>query len=517
MKIIDIAKCIDNVDPLGFGRIRCQRYNDIIGQKERALEYDAWEDNDLFTATPFLPTNINYVPEIGQSVKIITYNSEKENVNVEYIAGPFTTMYDFNSQTLSQQVSMTTYGTTTKKKPKIRNADGKFIDKRSESVLAKDKDFAVYGKYGSDVLFTENGLQLRGGKLISKDSGNSTTRQKMVDYPIMAKKYSRLYLKKFPKKMIYEDELITETVFDNKDLNYLVEYTISGSTSAGSTNTNGLNPSTFFPSTISLYVYKILNPNGDIFKTNYFNEHSNAPSGNLKLINLDGSTTGATHTQQVSAINEIYIEIRNRLFEIHDQGLVELNDNYNNDDIHPFFFRPTNGLRNLSGLTQTQIDNKSTIFRNINVARVGPTSGLVYSTRKAKMTSQDVNTIIKKIKLLDDSSEQTFGSIVSDKIYFLSSDLGTNETPNPIPFIDLNEYELTQEDYIKRIEPSTFSTVRGENLLEVLRKIIDVILTHRHNPLMPIINQSDYEDGNELKELYKTLENDILNKSIRIN
>ncbi len=71
--------------------------------------------------------------------------------------------------------------------------------------------------------------------------------------------------------------------------------------------------------------------------------------------------------------------------------------------------------------------------------------------------------------------------------------------------------------YIKRIEPSTFSTVRGENLLEVLRKIIDVILTHRHNPLMPIVNQPDYQDGNELKELYKTLENDILNKSIRIN
>ncbi len=95
--------------------------------------------------------------------------------------------------------------------------------------------------------------------------------------------------------------------------------------------------------------------------------------------------------------------------------------------------------------------------------------------------------------------------------------MGTNESPNPVPFINLDEYELTQEDYIKRIEPSTFSTVRGENLLEVLRKIIDVILTHRHNPLMPIVNQFDYQDGNELKELYKTLENDILNKSIRIN
>jgi hypothetical protein len=517
MKIIDIAKCIDNVDPLGIGRIRCQRYNDIIGQKERALDYNAWEDNDLFTAAPFLPTNINYIPEIGQSVKIITYNSQKENVNVEYIAGPFTTQYDYNSQTFSQQTSITTYGTTTKKKSNIRNIDGKFIDKRSVNVLAKDKDFAIYGKYGSDVIFTENGLQLRGGKLISKESGNNLTREKMIDSPLLAKKYSRIYLKKFPKKMVYEDELTQEIVYDNKNLNYLVEYTVSGNTSAGSTNTNGLNPSSTYPTTISLYVYKILNPNGEQFKVNYFNEHTVAPSGNLKLINLNSSLTGATHTQQVNGINEIYIEIRNRLFEMHDLGLVELDDNYNSDDLHPFFFRPTTGFRNLSGTTSTEIENKSTILRNVNTAKIGPTSGLVFSARKAKMTSQTVNTIVKKLKFIDDSAEQTFGSILSDKIYFLSSDLGTNESPNPVPFINLNEYELTQEDYIKRIEPSTFSTVRGENLLEVLRKIIDVILTHRHNPLMPIVNQPDYQDGNELKELYKTLENDILNKSIRIN
>lgn len=517
MKIIDIGKCIDNIDPLGIGRIRCSRYNDITGQKERALDYNAWDDNDLFTASPFLPTNINYIPEIGQSVKIITYNSDKENVNVEYIAGPFTTMYDYNGQTFSQQISNTSYGVTIKKKPSIRNVNGNFIDKRSENVLAKDKDFAVYGKYGSDVLFTENGLQLRGGKLISKDVGNDATRQKMVDYPLMSKKYSRLYLKKFPKKMIYEDELSEETVYDNKDINYLVEYTISGSTFSGATNTNGLLPTEGEPTTISLYIYKIINPNGDTFKTNYFNEYSTAPPANLKLINLNGSTTGATFTQKVNNINEIYIEIRNRLFEIHDQGLVELDDNYNNDDIHPFFFRPTTGFRDLNGTTNTEIENKATILRNINVSRKGPTSGLIFSKRTANMKSTKVNTIVKKIKFVEDSAEQTFGSLVSDKIYLLSTDLGTNESANPVQFVNLNEYELTQEDYITRIEPSTFSSVRGENLLEVLRKIIDVILTHRHNPLMPIINQPDYEDGNELKELYKTLENDILNKSIRIN
>ena len=101
--------------------------------------------------------------------------------------------------------------------------------------------------------------------------------------------------------------------------------------------------------------------------------------------------------------------------------------------------------------------------------------------------------------------------------FLLSTDLGTNESNNPVSFTDLNGYELTQQDYIKKIEPSTFSTVRGENLLKLLSKIIEVIFTHRHNPLKSIEGQYDYDHGNELKELFKTIENDILNKSIRIN
>jgi hypothetical protein len=47
--------------------------------------------------------------------------------------------------------------------------------------------------------------------------------------------------------------------------------------------------------------------------------------------------------------------------------------------------------------------------------------------------------------------------------------------------------------------------------------MIQVIFTHRHNPLKPIIGQTEYAEGEELKKLYQTVENDILNKSIRIN
>jgi len=207
MKIIDIGICIDNVDPKGLGRIRCVRYSDYVGEKEKALTYEAWSKNDLFVAIPFLPTNINFIPEINQAVKILNYNTEKSNTNQEYIAGPFTTMFDFNSQTFSQQIDNTTYGNANKERDNIVDKNDNYIDKRTESSFAKKTDYGVYGKYGSDIIFTENGLQLRGGKLLSKGAASPSNRKKMLTYPIMGKRPGEtLSLKKFPKKMVLEEK-----------------------------------------------------------------------------------------------------------------------------------------------------------------------------------------------------------------------------------------------------------------------------------------------------------------------
>jgi hypothetical protein len=197
--------------------------------------------------------------------------------------------------------------------------------------------------------------------------------------------------------------------------------------------------------------------------------------------------------------------------------LNELNDQYEADDVHPFFFRPKKSFKtNILG-TQEERDNRQLILNNINILRIGPSSGLIWSKTRAKLNVKEVESIEERINIDPNSPEQTFGTVMADKIYLLSTDLGTNESNNPVPFFDLNGYDLTQQDYIKNIDPKTFSTVRGENLLALLSKMIQVIFTHRHNPLMPIVGQYDYNEGNELKELFKTIENDILNKSIRIN
>ena len=222
MKIIDIGICTDNVDPKGIGRIRCVRYSDYVGEKEKALKYEPWSDTDIFVAQPFLPQNINFVPEIGQAVKIINYNTEKDEVNVEYIAGPFTTMFDFNSQTFSQQTENTTYGVAMKHTADIRKKTGQFINDKSEATLAKERDFGVYGKYGSDIIFTENGLQLRGGKLLSKEAASAENKKTMLTYPLRSEKSSVLYLKKFPKTGELAEKETQKEVVDVQQLKFVV-------------------------------------------------------------------------------------------------------------------------------------------------------------------------------------------------------------------------------------------------------------------------------------------------------
>lgn len=513
MKIIDIGKCIDNVDPKGMGRIRVSRYNDLTAENEKAIDYEPWSDRDLFLALPFLPSNINFIPEIGQSVKIITYNTRHETINKEYIAGPFTTMYDYNNQTFSQQVADTTYGNSVKKKPDIRDADGIYINKKSENTFAKETDFALYGKFGSDILFTENGLQLRGGKLLSKEASSVVNKTIQLDYPLMAKKSSRIYLKKFPKTMVlYKYPKITD-VPDNKNLNYVVEYTV-----------DKLTPTTGNTATVELYVYKVINPLGDRFKTNFFTEHTDIPLAACQLINEDNSASTPTYTiTGITSVPDIYMEIRDTLFTLRDKGLESLSTlfdfNSTTNDIHPFYFRPTSEFkkRTYPSADTGSTYNQTVVFNNIKISTIGPASGLVWSRERATPTITPVVTIEKEIRVDPDTPEQSFGAVTADKFYLLSTDLGENNTSTPVPFYDLNKYELTQEDYIRKIEPNTFSMVRGENLVVLLKSIIDVIFSHVHNPLRSISGQPNYEDGNTLKEQLKTLENDILNKSIRIN
>jgi hypothetical protein len=501
MKIIDIGICIDNVDPKGIGRIRCVRYSDYVSEKEKAITYEAWSDKDPFIAIPFLPYNINYVPEIEQAVKIINYNADKEHVNVEYIAGPFTTLHDFNSQTFTQQIENTTYGVVLKETPNIIDKNDNYIDKQSFGAFAKKRDFGVYGKEGSDIIFTENGLQLRGGKLLSKEAASVSNRKKMITYPIMGKKSSVLSLKKFPKKMTLEKTERVKTTTDVKDIKSIVEYQIDSLSN---------------PTKIEFFVYDVKSAYGEVTKTNFFNENTPKPTGNIKLLNTENDDVTPTHTILIDGnnTNNIHNEIRDFIYTIHENGLKGVNPLYKKDDIHPIYFRPTPTFDTLVPSNQTQSNLKNQILSNVKIYGVGPKSGLIYSLLNIRPSSKTSKIKTEYLKIHQNSPEQTFSALKSDKIYFLSTD--TNETNKAVNFSVLDKYEYTQEDYVKNIDPNTYSTVRGENLVKLIRAMVSVLFNHQHNLTKPMV-KIGYGEYDQLVNLLKSMEDDILNKSIRIN
>jgi len=173
MKVIDIGICVNNIDPKGLGRIRYRPYGIFVSEREMSVKYEEWDEKDPFLALPFLPIHINVIPQIQQSVKLIKYDTSKDTQNVEYISGPYSSPHDLQNQTFLSQHKDTTYGGIVVKGIKdIRNKNGKFNSPVTKGSVIGDNDTGFRGNYGSDVIFTENGLQLRGGMLFSKQGTN---------------------------------------------------------------------------------------------------------------------------------------------------------------------------------------------------------------------------------------------------------------------------------------------------------------------------------------------------------
>lgn len=497
--IIELAIVDDNLDPKGIGRVRVKR-SSPSSAIERSIDYEPWDENDPFVTLPFLPTNINYIPNVGQTVKLITYDPENKLINKEYIAGPFTTVHDYQSQVNVRQIEDTTYGGNVKKMNNIFDNNGNYLKKnKSEGSIGKLSDYVIYGPYGSDIIFSENGVTLRGGKLKTKEGASDKERAEIVSYPISSEKKSVISLKKFGTTQEYKDVISKEITIPSKKLNYVVEYSL---------NTTQTNQPSY---TISWYVYEVKNIYGDTFNTRVFNNStaqnlSIGYSDKVKLVNTDGTSTTPTFTQTVSSYELAFSTIRNTICEMNSEGIKKFDGRLPKINLHPFYFRPIYTITNKEFLSRITPG----CVKHVNLG-----SGLIYNINEPTPKPKEVEKKTKVLRTVSSNVEQSFGTISSDKIYFISPDTNTSGTKK-VPFDKLDKYEYTQEDLLTRIEPNTYATVRGETLLEYLDILTRVIAGHAHNPTKPMV-KNGYPDWDKLMELRKTLENDILNKSIRIN
>ena len=506
MRLVNLGIVTDNIDPKGIGRVRYKVLGNQTSPSQGAAAFEEWEPLDPFCASPFLPNNLNFIPTVGQTIKIVQYDLENDLMNQEYIPGPFTTIHDWNSQSNSGQLENTSFGVAVKQTGNIFNGNGTYVKSNAKNSLAKHEDSAIYGKYGSDVLFTENGVSLRGGKLLSKDSANARERSDLITHPLRGKKQATLSLKKFSSKQEFKEEKeIVVSVPTNK-LNYVIEYDLDDVTN---------------PTKVSWYIYYVREVFGDAFATNVFTS-SHTPDltsiESVTLINEDNTTTTPTFVQTVDSKKGAYIKIRKTLCDLHDDGLKIKDIKISTDRskyIHPFYFRPRQSLVSLiRWMPPSDSDFLDNIKPSCNTS-VSEGSGLFWSISEPSPKPKSEEKKITVLKTISSSAEQSFGTLVSDKIYLLSTD--ANEVGSKtVPFDKLDTYEYTQEDLLTRIEPNTYATVRGETLLAFLDQLYVVMAGHAHQPTKPMVKDA-YGDWKKLEVLRNTLKNDILNKSIRIN
>ena len=502
MQIIDIGICVNNIDPKGVGRVRYRPYSLYQSEISLAFDYEDWDEDDPFIAIPFLPHHINIIPQVGQSIKLVRYHTEKETQNVEYVAGPYSTPHDPQAQTFTNQHKHTTYaGVIVKETKDIRSEEGLYNSPTTPGAVVNDNDTGFRGNYGSDVVFTENGLIIRGGLLKSKGGKNN---ESLLNYPQLAKKMGRISLKKFASTLEATEEVTpTETIASSR-IKYIVEYELNDLTN---------------PTLLKLFVYRVLPGYGEQFNTDVFSADSvfnNKDTDLVKLINTTDTTTDASYVQELDGtISSAYIELRDLLYRIDAEGLTTLDNSYPTDMVYPFYYRPTSSFNLTRGGDPTEVTNKDTFLSNIQVRSRTTPSGLIYSRQSSNppiIQGEERITVAREVKK---GGEQSLSNYSADRIYLTSTSPNVGVNVKKIDFEDLNEYELTQEDYIKRIGPNTYGMVRGENLYNVLISIKNLLDSHIHNINEPLVKT----DPNwvKLNELIESLRNDLLNDSIRIN
>ena len=496
---------LDNNDPLMLGRIRgtlvTDNYNDIIRSFDDPPwneAKDAWTDRDPFIFNPLLPYFIYQVPKVNELVQIMYVNRDFKYQNQFYVQNSF---YSPTSSYFTYQEGANKFTGTGMQieNPKPLKTSGVFSENGiHEGVFPEPGDNAILGRGSADLIVKENEVLLRAGKFQGEQLQPNIV-------PVANQQRGFLQLSRFPSVKIPLDPKtyleIEEKVLINR---YLVEWTI----------TNPENNSVQNKFTGAVYLYQ-LKPDTS---TNTQNVTVNSViNENLKTLVTFQEFLGLTKIDTVNYINN-FIKSCNSDFVTKEGNQLfpaTLTDRY------PIFYRPNN--RTYSYMSPEKIGpsieavNVSNIYSQIKLTAALKQSGygLIYQ-KDTVGTPMDTKTIVVPQSKYY-GTPQTYSALGGDKLFLLS-----HQTSIPgkkkINFAD-TLYGISGDTFSDDIMRNTSSTVRGEELLELINLITRFLLTHTHAyPGLPPISKT--QDGTSSTQILTELQNavtKILNENIRIN
>jgi hypothetical protein len=466
---------------------------------------DAWTPRDPFIFNPLLPYFIYQVPKINELVQIMYVNRDFKYQNQYYVQNAF---YSPTSSYFTYQEGANKFtgtGMQIENPKPLKNTlgtisgdnNGTYTEKGiHKGVFPEPGDNAILGRGSADLIVKENEILLRAGKF----QGNQLQPNII---PAANQQRGFLQLSRFPSvKIPLEPKTYLELEEKVLIVRYLVEWSID-------------NPENTHDSfTGAVYLYQ-LKPD---LSTNTQNVTVNSViNENLKTLVTFQEFLGLTKIDTVNYINN-FIKSCNSDFVTKEGNQLfpaTLTDRY------PIFYRPNN--RTYSYISpekngpSIEAVNVSNIYSQIKLTAVLKQSGygLIYQ-KDTVGTPMDTKTIVVPQSKYY-GTPQTYSALGGDKLFLLS-----HQTSIPgkkkINFAD-TLYGISNDKFSDDIMPNTSSTVRGEELLELINLITRFLLTHTHAypglPPVPIT-----QDGTSSTQILTELQNavtKILNENIRIN
>jgi hypothetical protein len=499
--------CIDNQDPMMLGRIRVFDQTDNYEARENSSNdfepeninnNGPWSEKDPFVFLPLLPLYVNQIPNNDQQVILFYFNNKiKGNRDKYYIIAPFSSAYNSDNESAKTSQTFLNQGTLYSKEslPNILDPDGK-VPEKSKGVFAEPMDISFQGRDTSDIILKKNDVLLRAGKHKKFRRG---------EIPESDTKRAFLQLSKFDKKITLLDPEIRYKLEKTDPLiTYLVEYDI----------VNAENTQDSFTGDIT--IYNLSNIIGETTKVSFFDVNTDL-SGVTLTKSYYENFIGLSMDNLISKINEIlrtFLKVPNELL------VVEIPQNSN----FPFYYRPSkNTLSKITNFEDfgnvIEAANVGILMNGIGIIPDDVTAGYGLVMDR-KLTPYSPFTPRKEIVINQnvESLDTTVGVLGASDLYLISHD-STIPGKSKIELGVDTLYGLEPDKIYTDLTINTSSTVRGEELLELLDVIVNFLITHVHPyPLLPpsAVSTDGTSTDDILKKMLEAYEK-VLNKKIRIN
>lgn len=500
---------LDNNDPLMLGRIRAKiniiNLPDVlkgVTAPKWNEEKDIWTERDPLIFYPLLPYFLYQVPKKDELIQVIFVNPEFKFQNQYYVQSNFFSVNSIYNTNGFGGSKFTGTGMQFKAPRNIKNQNGTWPAKSVEKgIYPEPGDNAILGRGSADLIVKETDLLLRAGKFSEPPQSNLQA--------VPNNNRSFLQLSIFPKTRVSQktQKFISSTPI-TLSVRYLIEWVIN----------NPENTQDKFNGAVYLYSLK------ESVDTNTKNisVSTNIPLQNkflvyseeFQLLSLDES---------IKFINTFIKTCNDK--NVSSTGKKLFSDNQNK---FPIFFRPAkfsydfivaggdlNSNEMIAKNNLTTINNQIKLLPSDEAATADNKFGLIW---KQNTTGLPIEVKITDIETPTyETTPRTIAALGGQEIYLLSQ-YASIEGKGKINFAD-SIYGIPESAFTQDIQSKTSSSVRGEELLELLNLIYQFLITHTHAfpglPPVPV-TQSGIDTATISTEMQNAATK-ILNKYIRLN